>query len=403
MNRSSGWSGALAGVLLATLTSGCEPPAAEIQPMSDTLAVWRAEVELTVGADDAEGPGTIRPVPLGASPTGDIYVLDLQLLEVQHYDSTGRYQGLLVRPGQGPGEMRSRPFSFGLEDQGVWFDEAPSGRIQFISFDGDERRVVDTGLGFEALGARNVRIEKIGGWEAERYLVRTVRADPADLSIRPTLQGALYRIDGDVLDTLHEFGLKGGHVALDGGRSSVSFPGPIFDPLVLYDEDENEVIMIERPRDSVGSIAIQVVDETGTVVRQRRFRVDTPDITPDRRARITDRLLTLASFGGARSLDPGLRRELERIVEELPNRFPAFDEAALGPDRTLWLRRAGLERDGDREWLVLDRSLNAVAKALVPVGASDLSYRDDGAWWAVMDAWLETPYVARLSFAEHHP
>jgi hypothetical protein len=401
MKGSSERFGVSVGVLLALLANGCEAPAEEDFPIMDSLAVWRAEVEVAVGGDDSEGPGTIRPIPLGASPMGDIYVLDPQLLEVQRYDSTGRYRGLLVGPGQGPGEMRSRPLSFGLGDQGVWFTDGAAGRIHLVSFDGGEHRVVDTGFGFEAMGAQSVRIEKIRDWEGERYLLETLRADPTDRSLRPTLQVGLYRSDGAVLDTLHEFSLKSRHVALDGGRSSVSFPGPLYDPVVLYDDGESEVVIIERPHEPAGTLVIQRIEQSGTVMTKRLLRVAAPELSPDRRARIKERLLTLASFGGARSLDPGVREELEQIVDELPRRFPAFDEAALGPEGTIWVRRAGLELDGEREWLVFDRSLEPVARALVPTNASELSFRNDGAWWAVMDAWLDKPYVARLSFVEH--
>lgn len=392
------------GILLLLLASGCEVPSEDVSSIPpDSLAVWRADVELAVGGDDSEGPGTIQPIPLGASPTGEIFILDPQLLEVQRYDSAGRYRGLLVRSGQGPGEMRSRPVSFGSDDQGIWFDEPPSGRVHFVSFDGEERRVEETGLSFDALGAQSVRIERLRGQANQQYFAETLRVDPSDRSLWPTLQASLYRSDGQVIDTLHEFSLKGRHLALDGGRSSVTFPGPLFHPVAVYNDDNSELVIIERPHQPAGTIAIQVMDVSGAVMRRHELRVGTPEITLDRRETTKDRLLTLASFGGTRSLDPILRRDLEQIVDELPPRFPAFDVATLGPAGTLWLRRAGLELDDEREWLVLDGSLNPVARALVPIAASDLSFRNDGAWWAVMDAWIGEPYVVRLSFGEPQP
>lgn len=162
--------GFLAGILLVLLGSGCEGPSEDLVPISGTLEVWRAEVDLAVGGDDSDGPGMIQPVPLGAGPDGDIYVLDPRLLEVQQYDSTGRYGGLLVRPGEGPQEMRSRPVSFGLEERGIWFTEGASGRIHVISFNGKDHRVEDTGFTFESLGARSVTIEKTGNGETSQYL-----------------------------------------------------------------------------------------------------------------------------------------------------------------------------------------------------------------------------------------
>lgn len=82
----SGRIGSLAGILLVLLANGCETPPEEDVPISDalvsdTLVVWRAEVDLTMGREDPESPGMIEPVPLGAGRAGDIYVLDPRLLE----------------------------------------------------------------------------------------------------------------------------------------------------------------------------------------------------------------------------------------------------------------------------------------------------------------------------------
>jgi len=399
---------ALAGVLFALLVSGCDAPhgegylASDI-PIPDTLEVWRATIDLTFGGNDSEGPGMIEPVPLGSNSTGDVLILDGRLLEVQRYDSTGRYQGLLVRPGQGPGEMRSRPFSFGSDDRGLWYVEPPAGRVHWVSLDGGTRRVEDTGFGFEALGALRVMIAPMGDGESKRYFVQTLRANPTDRSLRPTLRAGLYVSDEQELVPRHEFDMEGGVVSLDNGRTSFRFPGPLYHPIAFYDEATNEVILLERPVEPAGTLVIQSINDRGVVTSKRRLRVNTPEIPVDRRVRIKERILALASLGGARRVDRDLRDALEQIVDELPNEFPVFDEAVRGPEGTLWLRRVGLDLDGDREWLVLDASFNPLAKALIPVSASEVAFRSDGYWWAVMDAWINEPYVVRLSFTAPAP
>lgn len=65
-----------------------------------------------------------------------------------------------------------------------------------------------------------------------------------------------------------------------------------------------------------------------------------------------------------------------------------LEVARLGGGRTV---DAGVHQE-------LDEALNPVARALVPANASELSVRHDGDWWAVMDAWVEEPYVVRLTF-----
>jgi len=92
------------------------------KPMESPAEIQLQELWRIGGDSDADGEFFGLITDIGVHPSGDVYLLDMQLSEVKAFTPDGEYLRSIGREGEGPGEFR-RP-------SGVFFD--PNGNIGVV-------------------------------------------------------------------------------------------------------------------------------------------------------------------------------------------------------------------------------------------------------------------------------
>ncbi len=344
------------------------------------------------------------PIPLGSDPEGRSYVIDPGLKEIHRFDEDGKASGTIVGPGQGPGEMRNRPWTFGLQREGLWYSELADGRVHFVSYDGESRQVRDSGWDYLRLGARMAEVVPAEGWLSDRFILRAESVGPYDLTSTPSVTVSFHRTDSERIDTILRYSTPSLDVKLDGGRTSVRIPAPQSGPFVLYRPESDDFVRMHRGAggDTSSEVIVQVLSASGEVVKEQSLIASARELTTEDRAWMRERLLWNASFDGRRDLSAAVSRELEALIDRVPATLPPFDGMAAGPESSVWLRStvAPSEEVIEGEWLVLDAQLRPTAYARLPARSSNLQFLPGRAWWVTMDEHGQVPYVARLGFVE---
>lgn len=364
----------------------------------DSLPFWTTEPDLVIGLDASPGHDFTLPFALGADPSGRVYVMDQVVPEVRRFSPSGEFLGIFVASGRGPGEIAGTPASFGLRDGYVWHAELPTGRVHFVSTKGEEVFQRETGLTPALLGTLGIWLTPLDG---DEFLVE-VRAKEDNLwSIRPrdSVHHLVWSPAG--VDTVLTYETSGSTVLLDGRRTTVVFPAPPDGAEVFYDRSREEFVRIDRPVDPDAEHAAAVFrrfDRSGHFLGERTLLLEPRTLSAARRAAILDTLIYRASWGGGRTLDADIRSRLESLVGALPERLPAFERAALGPDGATWLLlpRDDKEGGGPRDWLVVDSTVTPIARARLPDNVIELAHHEDGDWWATLVGPAEVRYVARF-------
>lgn len=89
------------------------------------------------------------------------------------------------------------------------------------------------------------------------------------------------------------------------------------------------------------------------------------------------------------------RREFTEAVREFYEQtrfFPPVTKIISGGDETTWL--AGVDEDGEREWIVLDGSGSSIGRFRLPA-SSRVSYASGTECWIVEKDALDIPYLVR--------
>ena len=334
---------------------------------------------------------------LGANESGDVFVIDPALQEVRRFDSEGTFQDLVVKPGEGPGEMRLRPLTFGLRSGVLWWWELQTGRVTYVPLDGSAPRTDDTGLSYARFGTLGLRVAPITDDNA--YWVEAAVVDSTDTTLRPFYRFQHHLSQDSTVRVLEEYRARRAFLLFDGGGTTVAYPGPPDQPIVFL--LGQRLLRIDRPSvasDSFAVAKVRLMSHSGTVMRARDVWVPSARLSPSELDTIESRILFRAAHGGRRQLDRATRSIVETFVAEIPDRMPAFGEIALGPAGSVWLSQLGRPGEALGKWLVLDSLFQPVAQALVPSNLISMAYRDDQSWWATLLGNDDVRYVARLRF-----
>ncbi len=397
------WVSALAAGSVATAASCDVAPDASQQEsvattkhLSPALPVWIGELELPIGKDTQAQ--YIDPIPLGSDEQGRFFVLDPYLREVHSYDATGDSVETLVRSGEGPGEMRLRPWTFGLTSGAVWYSELPTGRVQKVSFDGSERSIEDTGWTPLMLGSDNMRISWLSDWSPGEYLIEAETRDPlVARQLRPGRTITLLRVQGHNTTPVYEFKTSGTLLVLDGGGTNVRYDGPADHSVLFYLPKRREVVRIDRPVTAgAGSTNIVLTKyRNGFRRRYREIAVNNERLSAGHRDSIEARLLRGASWDGQRAVAGDFKYAISELVRGIPAELPGF-EAAVSSDDQIWLQLYANATEQHREWLVLNTDFEPLARAFIPSDVVRMSVLSDGVWWVTMQGTLDSRYFGRI-------
>ena len=329
------------------------------------------------------------------------YVIDPVLQEVRRFDSRGRFVDTFVKRGQGPGEMRLRPLSFGLAEGVIWFSEVPTGRLSFVRTDGSAPYFEDTNLTAERLNARATTVSPLpegGGYRVEAWSINTLGR-----SLRPHHQVRyLVATPGGVARQVAGWQAPGRVLAFDDGGTQVRYPGPRDYPLVVPIRGGRYIYCDPIATNSDGktsSALITVYDMQNRVVSRRTLVFPAVPLTGEARAAIKRELIRGASWDGARQLPQSVTAGVESLVQSIPDVLPPVQEITPGPNNSIWLKLASQDTIV-QEWLVLDDRLTVVAISSVPQAITGLVGPHESSMWATMQGKDVEQYVPLLRRVE---
>ena len=371
------------------------------QSSRQALPLWRLERDLAIGLSAGEKDDFHTPNVAGIDSAGSIYVWDMRLLEIRRFDSLGRFQNVVARKGRGPGEI-SAPVSIAVEKDRIRLWDAVAGRLIWLSPTGNLLRSIQTNL-TAALPPRTSVVVISANTNKPGFVVMRSAEDPPKGEIsRPLVTRSFFSVSetGQVLNLLHEYRMPGRTLHLDGGRSTIRYPDPDDSPIVWYDASRRLFTRIDRaivPPPKEASLRFQLIDANGTVLRARRIPVTAVPFQSQTRDSLWKMVVRAATFDGARTLDRTAAQTLERTIV-WPRYWPAVTTAVPGLDGSIWLKRANPNPNSPAEWLVVDSLFNAIARAIVPSGVSNLGFRM-GRGWGTETTREGIPFVARFRIA----
>lgn len=372
---------------------GCNGPrstTAEVEALPADLPEWRAKLTTVTGEGLDPEVAFVSPQPLGQDSSGRIYVLDESTRTVVGFDPETGLHDVVVSSDQGPRGMRVRPLSFGLLPEGVWYSEFVTGVVHYVPFDVDaDVETVQTGWSHLRLGALYARFFPLDGWGSNRYLIEAVYDDPlTGGGLLPWFRRDLYVLDGSAVDTIASVRQRSASVRMDGGRTSILFPGPPAGSEFVYDAQSGLLVQLDRPpvTSTTTTLALTSYNVSGRTTTSR-YRLAPVHLTSADRERIWSLLIERATFEGRRVLSRDVSGALASLVESIPESLPAFDAATIGPEESIWLRRSSvLSARGDVDrWLIMSAALEPVAWMAMPPGVVGLRLGLGGDMWAIVD------------------
>jgi hypothetical protein len=392
-------------MVLITLVGSCAVQTDHGSGPHQVLPEWHGEMTLKIGLDAKPGHDFISPEVLGVDQHGRIYVYERRMNELRRFDPDGSLIDVVARRGDGPGDLRPGVF-LRIDSTSLWYSDQ-MGRVQRMTLDGRPLRTVSTGITARSLGVDALTILDLPD-DSTVLVMAGERTQPLrdGQRIQSTNRFQLVRRGGHDRETLFEFQWLGA-ISLDGGRTLISFPGPYEGPAVIPRPHQGQlrfltVKNLRAHRGEAPLIRFGLTEESGTVIRERDLALEPVPFSSALRDSLWTRLLNSASLGGGRNLEPTTLRHLSEVANNWPEYLPAFEQAAVGPDGLLFLKRPASDPTEVREWLVVDSLFNPVARAYLPAAVDRISFIG-GQFWATAIDDLGVRYVARVRFEERSP
>ncbi|MEJ2481753.1 MAG: hypothetical protein P8049_01130 [Gemmatimonadota bacterium] len=372
----SEWTGTAvdsAGILLVTNTS---------TPVWNEGDAWTLEEVLTIGAAEGEPEYQFGQISgIGITSDGRIVVSDMQGQHVKVFAADGTYERTFGEAGSGPGQFgqQAGPVLVGRGDT-ILVPDIQNQRVARMTADGDDLGTFR--VGFEA----GVPIR----WEmrADGALVTQLRK--LNLPNTPgepdTLDAIVSRgYDGVIADTI--FMVPAGKTfSFAGGQPEFHFfsPEPIWALLpdggiVLGTNDEYRFVFYGP--DGAPTRIVSIPSEPDMVTEE------------DREIFVS----TLESLWGQAGVPPQGIEQLKSGIS-FEDRFPAFTQALIGPDGTLWVQKIRalsemsaeekesfnpLQNIGSAEWDVFDSGGRYLGIVEMPFHYQPLGFDGDrvlGVW-----------------------
>ena len=175
----------------------------------------------------------------------------------------------------------------------------------------------------------------------------------------------------------------------DGGALHISHPLEQYG-LWQFAPDRSRVAIVDR-RSWTGTgpaeFGVTTVDPEGDTLFHRQIAYDPRPVPGGYYDREIAGFLDLPIIMDRAAFADALRQFFEQI-----RYLPSVTDLTVGSDRTIWL--AGADRDGEREWLVLDPSGAGIGRFRLP-STSSVFYADRNEAWIVERDALDIPYVVR--------
>lgn len=326
------------------------------------LPSWTLEETLRLGSLDGRWDAFVSPRLPIEGPNGELVLLDQGLPAVRVFGREGEHLRDLGGEGEGPGEFVS-PASIGAHDDRVWIADPRQRRFTEFHIDG---RVLRTET-LPAAGPSRLAIP-VERTDGGRYVALDPPSPPLGISSAPgriTFSQAVVRLDTgmEVLDTLAVVQVESPLLTTGGSNVLYFDPLPSW-PMILHVEDRGR-FRIDRSStggsEGPASFRVTWIEHDQSPDSAARIFHDTRSPVPDStRSRIEAQM--------ADQLDgypPSVQEAAQPLMRDrILDIEPPVASANVDPAGRLWLLRERYR--SDPHWLVLDASLQPVARVPVP-------------------------------------
>ena len=380
------------GILLVPLALACDSPAPERAP--GEVPEWTLRRGLVIGSPD-HPVYAFSAVGSVLADESRVYVLLPQEGKIRAFTRDGEFvRDLGAGRGAGPGEMM-RPNGLGWRGPGtIWVGDVGLRRFTFYDVATGEAETIPYHV-YTSDAHGTTGFQPLGPWADFRAAAIWLPSNSARArGTFTTLPMVALDTAGTVRDTLALLSLALGVEitagVAQGGVVHLGHPLEGGDTWQLARDGSSAAIVEGRSWTGAGpaEFGVTKVDSEGDTLFHRRIAYEprtVPDGYYDREIN-----LTLDDFPIVVN-----RREFADAVREFFEQtryLPPVTSVTLGSDGTTCL--AGVDADGEREWLVLDGSGSSIGRFRLPT-TSWVSYANQNEAWVVEKDALDIPYVVR--------
>ena len=360
-------------------------------PVSGQVPEWTLERGVTIGSVDDPAYGLSR-VGWVLADAERVFVLQPQDGRVRVFLRSGEFVRDLGRRGAGPGEL-TRPNGMGWHGSRLWVTEPMSGRLTFFN--------VATGE------AETIRYRANVPGSLHRWMPFAVLANGRFVASPEITAGhggqatasetavIVTDTEGNVLDTLARRAIAGNIGKITAGLPAdtemyVISPLPDYD-IISFAPDGSSIVLVRRRGWDGGTIPAEFevtgIDLHGDTVYRRRIEYEPRRVPSD----FFDDDIARSADGSGINNRRAHARALREFYEER-RYFPPVTAVSMGGDGTTWV--AGVDEDGEREWLVLDGSGSPIGRLRLPT-TSHIAHANEAECWVVETDALDIPYVVQ--------
>lgn len=396
----------LAALVLASIAlASCAPAEDEGAPDPFGAEPWEVVPELRIGAVDDPTYAFGYVGSMAIAPDGAIFSAHPQETEVRRWTPDGEADGRIGREGEGPGEFQ-RVSRTGFFGDTIWVWDSRQYRVSYFGPDGTFARSVSPKfeMGRVREGASTSHPRPSAPFpDGTFYGSEPSWSQAVALGDLTQVAHVHLDVDGTVLDTLY-VQAQGKPDVL--GLLRPNNQGGTFGPqpygdgdLMSVDPDGEALFVLQRRAwGGEGSAELHVLklSVTGDTIFRRSVEYEPRPLTDaEVDSALTARAVGMHSFMSRAEEGLTVAKLEERMREAMyvPDYHPPADDLVIGRDGTVWIRRTERGPDG-REWWVLDRSGEPLARAVTP-GGFGLSVADTDNLWGVERDELDVSYIVR--------
>jgi hypothetical protein len=371
-----------AGVAIVTLEDSLN--AHELISATDTVTLRGAPEDLF-----ANNPQAVLPLRDGRTLLSDGRVL-------ASFDTTGSFIGVVMSPGQGPGELSFLASMWQTADDSIWVVDASARRLSRL---GPDLRVARS-IAYPQFGERRVSVW--ASLQGDTMAVSEYASDPEDRSI------GLYANES----RLGTWVIGSTSVAVGAPRKfsmSQRFPDGVLPPGFSLSQPFSPSASLRTYGGCMlhgyanrWEFSLEAPDSTAqltTVARLRAPRDSAPLVTAERKEAYIQRNVAEMPEQGEIP-----RAQYEKALREhsiFPDRIPSFGRVLISSDGAIWVQRYrdAVESEKD-QWMIVDMHGTRAYRFQLPIGSRLLAVRPQAAFVASRDAddvetqrWLRLPQL----------
>ena len=329
-------------------------------------------------------------VDLALADDGRMVLSDRNAQELRVFDAEGRHLATIGGSGEGPGEFAGTPTIAGLSGDTIHAFDARAGRVSRFLLDG-EFLASDGVISGSGNRIRALHLRAGGGYlGVSPWVQRDVREEfyEARLELDSLVVEHLASGGGAMDTVLVTAERRRLRRVQDGGggvfRTAQGDP-PYLPEFFLASNGEVEV----TGRSVAFELAVSRPGGQPTLLRVEgaQHAADHGDIRSYQEAAIRSEL-------GEQPLSPMMR---QLLLDNLPDRLPAFARVVMARSGDLWVARSSLDEGAERDWLVFAPDGELRGSVQTPQGMRLLAVAPDFLVGEVRND-LDVPFVRRYPF-----